>query len=35
MLHSWLVARRVCEHRLDAAWRSRIVRAYRLRGLED
>ena len=32
MLHSWLVARRVVEHRIDDDWRSRIVRAYRLRG---
>jgi NlpC/P60 family putative phage cell wall peptidase len=33
MIHSWLMARRVCEHRIDAAWRSRIERAYRIRGI--
>lgn len=33
MIHSWMVARRVCEHRINAAWRSRIERAYRIRGI--
>lgn len=34
LLHAWLVARKVCEHTLDYVWRMRIVRAYRLRGIE-
>lgn len=34
MIHSWLPARRVCEHRLDEAWSSRTVRAYRIRSIE-
>ena len=33
MIHNWLTARRVCEHQLDAGWRARIVRAYRVRGM--
>ena len=33
MLHSWRVAGRVCEHRIDLSWRERIVRAYRVRGM--
>lgn len=33
MIHAWLGARRVCRHRLDAEWRSRLVRAYRIRGV--
>lgn len=33
MIHALLTARRVCEHRLNAEWRSRIVRAYRIRGI--
>jgi NlpC/P60 family putative phage cell wall peptidase len=34
MLHAYLKARRVCEHQLDAGWRARIERAYRIRGVE-
>lgn len=33
MLHAYLGARRVCEHQLDANWRARIDRAYRIRGV--
>lgn len=34
MIHAWLGAGRVIEQRLDAKWAARIVRAYRLRGIE-
>lgn len=34
LLHAWFGARRVCEHQLDEKWRARIIRAYRLRGIE-
>lgn len=35
LIHNWLVARRgVVEHQLDDGWRARIVRVYRLRGIE-
>lgn len=34
MIHAWLGAGKVCEHQLDAKWRARIVRAYRIRGVE-
>ncbi len=34
MLHAYLSARKVCEHQLDAGWRDRIVRAYRIRGIK-
>lgn len=33
MMHAYLTARRVCEHQLDAGWRARIERAYRIRGV--
>lgn len=34
LLHAWLPARRVVEHQFDDAWRARVVRVYRLRGIE-
>lgn len=34
MLHALAHARRVVEHRIDAIWRSRLVRAYRFRGVD-
>ena len=34
MLHAWLGAGRVIDQRLDAKWAARIVRAYRIRGVE-
>jgi NlpC/P60 family putative phage cell wall peptidase len=33
MVHAYAAARRVVEHRIDAAWEARIVRCYRLRGV--
>lgn len=33
MIHAWRPAGRVVEHELDAKWRRRITRAFRLRGL--
>ena len=33
MVHAWLGAGRVLEQRIDAKWRARIIRAYRLRGI--
>jgi NlpC/P60 family putative phage cell wall peptidase len=33
IIHAYAQARRVVEHGLDALWRSRIVRAYRFRGI--
>lgn len=34
MLHAWLGAGRVIEQRIDEKWAARIVRAYRIRGVE-
>lgn len=34
LIHAWAVARKVCEHDFDATWRRRVVRAYRLAGVE-
>lgn len=34
MIHAWASARKVAEHDVDTLWRSRIVRAYRFRGVE-
>ncbi len=33
MIHALAMARRVAEHRIDAIWASRIVRAFRFRGV--
>jgi NlpC/P60 family putative phage cell wall peptidase len=33
MLHAYAQARRIVENRIDAVWRSRIVRAYGYRGI--
>ena len=33
MLHAYAQARRIVENRIDAVWRSRIVRAYSYRGV--
>jgi cell wall-associated NlpC family hydrolase len=35
MIHAYAQARRVVEHRLDSLWKSRVVGAYRYKGLED
>lgn len=35
MLHALAHARRVTEHRIDKVWGTRIVRAYRFRGVTD
>jgi cell wall-associated NlpC family hydrolase len=35
IVHSYMQARRVVEHRLDEQWYGRICRAYRFRGIED
>jgi NlpC/P60 family putative phage cell wall peptidase len=34
MIHAYAGARRVVEHGIDAVWRSRIVGAYAMRGVE-
>jgi cell wall-associated NlpC family hydrolase len=34
IIHAYAQARKVVEHRLDSLWRSRIVGAYRYKGLE-
>lgn len=34
IIHSYLQAGKVCEHRLDDVWLSRIVRVYRFSGVE-
>lgn len=33
MVHAWIFARRVVENRIDELWRSRLVCAYRFRGV--
>lgn len=33
MIHAWFVVREVVEHTLDASWRDKTLRAYRLRGV--
>lgn len=35
IIHSHLAVGKVCEHRLDDKWRSRIVRVYRLIGVTE
>lgn len=35
LIHSWAVARKVCEHDFDAEWKRRVVRVYRFKGLTD
>lgn len=35
MIHSYLAARRVVEHRLDEQWRARIVAAYAYPGVSE
>jgi hypothetical protein len=34
IIHAYAQARRVTEHGLDHTWTSRIVRAYRFRGID-
>lgn len=34
LIHSWAIARKVCEHDFDAAWKRRVVRAFRFVELE-
>lgn len=34
IIHAYAQARKVVEHRLDSVWKSRIVGAYRYKGLE-
>ena len=33
IIHAFAAGRKVCEHRLDDVWRTRIVRIYRFRGV--
>lgn len=33
LIHAWEAVGRVCEHDLDARWRSRVVQIYRFEGL--
>ncbi len=33
LIHAWAIARKVCEHDFDAAWRRRVISAYRLNGI--
>lgn len=33
MIHSYAEQKKVVEHRMDEVWKSRLVRAYRIRGL--
>jgi len=35
LIHSWAIARKVCEHNFDAEWQLRVVRVYRFKGLTD
>jgi cell wall-associated NlpC family hydrolase len=35
LIHAWAVAKKVCEHRIDRAWRSRIVGAWRFVGVTE
>jgi cell wall-associated NlpC family hydrolase len=35
LIHSWAVARKVCEHDFDAEWQRRVVRVYRFKGMND
>ena len=35
MIHAYAAVRKVCEHRIDAQWRSRIVGAWRFTGVEE
>ena len=34
IIHSWSSPGKVCEHRIDAVWRSRIIAAYRFREVQ-
>jgi len=33
IIHAWAASRKVCEHRIDALWQSRLVRGYVLPGV--
>lgn len=35
LIHAWAVTGKVCEHLIDAAWRRRIVGAWRFEGVKD
>jgi cell wall-associated NlpC family hydrolase len=35
LIHSWAVARKVCEHDFDAEWQRRVMRVYRFKGMTD
>lgn len=35
LIHAWAVAMKVCEHDFDAVWQRRVVRVYRLKGLNN
>ena len=35
IIHSYMTVGQVCEHRLDAKWRSRVIAAYRLAGIQS
>lgn len=34
MIHAWAVVKKVAKHQLDQGWREKLVRVYRLRGIE-
>lgn len=34
LIHAWAVVRKVVKHQLDTQWKSKIIRAYALRGIE-
>ena len=35
LIHSWAVARKVCEHDFDAEWQRRVMRVYRFREMTN
>lgn len=35
IIHSYMTVGKVCEHRFDTRWRSRVVSVYRLTGIES
>lgn len=35
LIHSWAVARKVCEHDFDSEWQRRVVRVYRFKEMND
>jgi cell wall-associated NlpC family hydrolase len=35
LIHSWAVARKVCEHDFDYEWKNRVVRTYRFKEINN